>query len=319
MDFKDFKDNDSKIIKLPVKYKLPSANFQDFHPSFLFSSSNIGCYAIHILSVEISSLLFKTSVSANIFIRKLPSSPKINKVNNNNSLYNIIFGDETMKKVHLLNSGRFTYYIKFKKAISYKDKLDVEIHVDQRELKKLRVKSVTMKIKRHIFLYNKLNLICDSLESSFEEKIIIVNKNIKNSTILESFKLPNTEFISVSSNEIQNIKLKSKYNFTPPIRNKLFKCEYNLKIVFNFSSNLIEDKAIDIPIDYYDPEYIEEKEVSDKSNIKNEINNINNADDNLGDFVEITNDDFIKVIDGKDNSFLRKNEKHIDKNEEDYK
>ena len=221
-----------------------------------------------------------------------------------------------MKKAHLLNVGKFTYYIKAKKSISYNDKFNIEIHIDQRELKNMRVKSVIMKIKRHIYLYNKLNLICDSLESNFEPKIIVLNKNIKNSTIIESFELPNTEFISLSSDEIQNIKFKSKYNFTPPIKNKLFKCEYNLKITFNFSSNFVEDKEIIVPIDYYDPEYIDEKEIRDKSNENNKGNNINNISNNLGDFVEITNDDFIKTIDGKDNPFIRKNENLFDENKD---
>lgn len=317
LNFKDYKDNDnSKIIKLPIKYKLPDVNNENFHPSFLFSSSNIGCFVTHSFCIEISSELYKTSISKNIFIRKLPSSSKFDKTNNNN-LYNNIFGDKTMKKAHLLNSGRFTYYIKAQKAISYKDKFYIEIHIDQRELKNMRVKSVIMKIKRHIYLYNKLNLICDSLKSSFEPKKIELNKNIKNSTIIESFELPNTEFISLSSDEMQNIKFKSKYNFTPPIKNKLFKCEYTLKITFNFSSNFVEDKEIILPIDYYDPEYIEEKEISDKSNEQNKINNINNVSNNLGDFVEITNDNFIKTIDGKDNSFLRKNENLFDKDKND--
>ena len=98
----------------------------------------------------------------------------------------------------------------------------------------------------------------------------------------------------------------------------MFKCEYNLKIIFNFSSNFVEDKEIIVPIDYYDPEYIEEKDINDKSNEQNKINNINNDSSNIGDFVEITYDNFIKTINGKDNSFLRKNEHLFDKGEDDY-
>jgi len=319
LDFKDYKGNDnSKIVKFPIKYNLPGVNNENFHPSFYFSSSNIGCFVTHSFCIEISSELYKSSISKNIFIRKLPSLSKSDKTNNNNNLYNTVFGDKTIKKAHFLNSGTFTYYIKAKKAISYKDKFDIEIYIDQRELRKMRVKSIIMKIKRHIYLYNKLNLIQDSLESSFEPKKIELNKNIKNSTIIESFELPDKEFISLSSDEIQNIKFKSKYNFTPPIKNKLFKCEYNLKIIFNFSSNFVEDKEIIVPIDYYDPEYIEEKDINDKSNEQNKINNINNDSSNIGDFVEITYDNFIKTINGKDNSFLRKNEHLSDKGEDDY-
>lgn len=47
LDFKDYKNNDnSKIIKFPIKYKLPGTNNENFHPSFLFSSSNIGLLCI---------------------------------------------------------------------------------------------------------------------------------------------------------------------------------------------------------------------------------------------------------------------------------
>ena len=300
LNFKDYKDNDSsKIIKLPIKYNLPDSNNENFHPSFLFSISNIGCFITHSICVEISSEKYKASISKNIFIRKPPSSSK-SDISNNNNLYNTIFGEQNLKKVHLLKAGKFTYNIKVKKAFSYKDKLDIEIHVDQKELKNVRIKSVIMKIKKHIYLYNKLNLISDTLESNFESKIIELNKIIKDNTINEYLELPVTEFISISSDEIQNIKLKSKYNFTPPIKNKFFKCEYTLKIIFNFSSNFVENKEVIVPIDFYDPEYKEEKDMNEKSDEKNEINSINNNSNIIGDFIVINHDNLIKRIDGKD-------------------
>ena len=130
--------------------------------------------------------------------------------------------------------------------------------------------------------------------------------------------------------------MNEKYNFTPPVDNILFKCEYCLQIVFHFNSKLKNDKIIDISIDYYDPQYnnknnekllldnnlnnndfiindIDENENNEKE--FNEIfgkdnykknNNINdkkegNKDDfnEFNDFVEITKEDFINTIDGK--------------------
>ena len=49
--------------------------------------------------------------------------------------------------------------------------------------------------------------------------------------------------------------MKTNLNFTPPVNNILFKCEYFLEISFNFNDKLISDKIINIPIDYYDNEF----------------------------------------------------------------
>ena len=107
-----------------------------------------------------------------------------------------------------------------------------------------------------------------------------------------------------------------------------------MQVIFHFNSKLKNDKKIDIPIDYYEPQYNnknndnflennlnnndyiinnceendsdkEFNEIFGKDN-NNKINDINEKKDGnkkdfneFNDFVEITKEDFINTIDGK--------------------
>ena len=96
---KNNKDVDNKkILKIPIKYKLPDIKTKNFYPSFIYISDSIKCTISHSLSVELPFISNKSSV--NIFIRKIPMQ------NNNKSKSDkIIFGDELIKKYFFLMSG----------------------------------------------------------------------------------------------------------------------------------------------------------------------------------------------------------------------
>jgi hypothetical protein len=326
---------DKKIVKIPIKYKIPNQFTNNFYPSFRYFSKNMKCIINHSICVEFPFISNQTSV--NIFIRKMPLEKISEELNKS------VFGDEHIKKFFILNKGRLTYYIRTKKTIAYKEKLPVEIHLNEREVGDNTIESVDMKIIKHIYLYNELNIYSDYLEESFDEKkIILKNKDIKNNTIFENFELPAKEFIPIPINDIHKIDYKKDtFNFTPPIKNCLFKCEYFLQIVFNFNKKFVKDKIINIPIDYYDPEF-DKKKIDDKKDnndnyLLNSLNSINDSEDNekefnevfrktiniktnninntqqndtidklnsinngiFSGFVDITNEDLIKMVDGK--------------------
>ena len=324
---------DMTTLKLPIKYKIPDVSTKNFFPSFRYFSDSFKCIINHSICVEIPFI--SNNASANIFIRKTPLEKISEELNKS------VFGDEFIKKFFLIKKGRLTYMIRTKKTISYKEKLPVEIHIDERELGDNKIESVDMKIIKHIYLFNELNIYSDYLEESFDQKkIFLKDKNIKNNTIIENFLLPEKEFIPISTKHIHKIDFKKdKFNFTPPVENDLFKCEYCLRIVFNFNKKFIKDKTINIPIDYYDPEFDnkindnkkdEEKKTtinqindSEENNDndeefnevfrktvsfrnkniikKDEDNNVMESIDNgiFGGFVDVNNEDIIKIIDGK--------------------
>ena len=335
LSFKEYNKNENiNIFEFPIKYKLPNSNTKHFYPTFRYFSDSIKCIISHSISIVLPNKSNKCTV--NIFIKKMPSENIDNK-NSINELNKTVFGDEFIKKHFSFKKRRLTYLIKTKSSINYKEKLPVEIHIDERELENIRIESVIIKIKKNIYLYNDIHIYKNSLETIYDNKKIILNKKSKNNIINENLELPETEFMPISQRDIQKVNYKNeKYNFTPPTDNILFKCEYSLQINFHFNSKLKDDKIIDIPIDYYDPQYnnknnekllldnnlnnndfiindIDEKkkkekefnEIFGKDNYKKN-NNINdkkegNKDDfnEFNDFVEITKEDFINTIDGK--------------------
>lgn len=326
--------NDKTIFEFPIKYKLPDLKTKDFYPTFRYFSNSIKCFISHSISIELPNKSNKCSV--NIFIKKIPSE-NIDNEKNSNELNKTIFGDEFIKKHFSFKKRRLTYLIKTKNSINYKEKLPVEIHIDERELENIRIESVIIKIKKNIYIYNDIHIYKNSLETTYNIKKIVLNKNSKNNIINENLELPENEFIPITQHDIQRVNFKNeKYNFTPPVNNILFKCEYYLQIIFHFNSKLKDDKIIDIPIDYYDPQYNknneqflennlnnndyiindcdesiykEFNEIFDKEDNNNISNNINSSNDKkdgnknglneFNDFVEITKEDFINTIDGK--------------------
>lgn len=317
LDKKSAKFNDYEILednnsaKIPIKYKLPDEQTKNFYPTFRYFSKSLKCIITHSFQIEIPSKSTKASV--NIFIKKLPMDKNENK---KEELDKVVFRDETIKKYNLFNKGRLAYLIKTKKSINYKEKLPVEIHIDERELDKIKIESVTLGIKKSIYLYNDIQICDNNLETYFSKKKLYLNQKERNTTIKENLELPKTEFIPLSQSDIQRLNYKDeKFNFTPPVNNILFKCEYILQVIINFSSKLMKSKEIDIPIDYYDMKCnnnkVNEIEYNDVNNINdyddgndNEFNEIFGDNDknhnNINGFTQITKKDFINALDGKE-------------------
>ena len=290
--------DDNNILKIPIKYKLPDSSTKNFYPSFRYFTESIKCLVSHSLIVEIPFITNKASV--NIFIRKMPKEEK----NKNNELNKDIFGDELIKKFFWFNSGKLSYYIKAKESISYREKYPVEIHIDQRDLGDIQIESINMKIQKQIYFYNEVNIFTAIMEENYDIKELKLNSNQKNNIIIENFELPLTEFSPLSLNDILKINYnKSNFNFTPPVDNFLFSCNYYFQLVFKFDSSLIEDKIVSVPIDYYDIEYNNKKKENNKNEIDNNIDeNIIYNDNDNDNYNDNDDDEFNKIfINNKDN------------------
>ena len=299
LKFKNKKDIDNrKLLQIPIKYKLPPADTQNFHPSYIYCSESIKCFISHYISVELPFISNKTSI--NIFIKKMPIDNIYSKTKDKEK-HNIIIGDALIKKLYFFNVGIIKYYIKYKKSIGYKDKCPIEIHIYGNEMGENKLESIFIKLKKQLYFYNELNTFTDAIKEEYDIKHLIVNKNQKNKTyiIFENLKLPKTEFIPISSIDIDKINLsKNNLNFTPPVNNCFFKCDYNIEISFSFDDKLISDIIINIPIDFYDSESI----IFFNNNLnKNRIIEKNkNENDKCMDFTDITNKgDIMNIKDGE--------------------
>ena len=195
------------------------------------------------------------------------------------------------------------------KSCSYTQSLPVEIHIDKTELKNIKIKAIELSIIKNItikeinFTYNKtivtkkIKILDDLSNTQFKENILF-NKNEFPEINKEEFEKdlnPNKD-----DNFINHIK---KYNFTPPLDNIFFKCNYKLMIVIKFEETFINNRVVVLPIDYY---YDEKNEIHEenfemskgKANMNDKEVNKSNALTDDG-FTLLTKEDFMELIDGK--------------------
>ena len=214
-----------------------------------------------------------------------------------------------IKKYYLMNIGRLSYYILTVKSCSYTKPLPVEIHIDKTELKNIKIKAIELSIKKNItikeinFTYNKIIItkklkLSDDLSNTQFKEYIPFNKNEFPKINKEEFEKDLNQ--NKDDNLIKNIK---KYNFTPPLDNTLFKCSYKLTIIIKFEETFINNRVVDLPIDYYEEnneihekEYFESQKEQAYINDK-EINKSNFLTDDG--FTLLTKEDFMELIDGK--------------------
>ena len=285
---------------IPFQFKIPFIEENNnFHPTFRFIDDNIQCFVSHKLVIEIKNK--SNIISKELFIKK----PKMTKDNNSVT----IFKDEMIKKYYLMNIGRLSYYILTVKSCSYTKPLPVEIHIDKTELKNIKIKAIELSIKKNItikeinFTYNKIIItkklkLSDDLSNTQFKEYIPFNKNEFPKINKEEFEKDLNQ--NKDDNLIKNIK---KYNFTPPLDNTLFKCSYKLTIIIKFEETFINNRVVDLPIDYYDEnneihekEYFESQKEQAHINDK-EINKSNFLTDDG--FTLLTKEDFMELIDGK--------------------
>jgi len=287
-------------LLIPFQFKIPFLEEnKDFHPTFRFLDNNIQCFVSHKLVIEIENKSKK--ISKELFIKKPKMSKDANSVT--------IFKDEMIKKYFLMNIGRLSYYILTVKSCSYTQSLPVVIHIDKTELKNIKIKAIELSIIKNItikeinFTYNKtivtkkIKILDDLSNTQFKENILF-NKNEFPEINKEEFEKdlnPNKD-----DNFINHIK---KYNFTPPLDNIFFKCNYKLMIVIKFEETFINNRVVVLPIDYY---YDEKNEIHEenfemskgKANMNDKEVNKSNALTDDG-FTLLTKEDFMELIDGK--------------------
>ena len=167
----------------------------------------------------------------------------------------------------LFNAGRLNYFIKIKKSIQYNEEnIPIEIHLDQTELKNLKVKKINLSLKKKLTLKKSARFFNEKIS---EKKISIIN-NTKNNVIKENVQFNIEDFPDLPIEEINKtykniinelemiennekaIKKKKIYNFTPPIETEFFKLVYLIQIIFDLDNKLAENKKILNPIDFYD-------------------------------------------------------------------
>lgn len=301
------RDHNTNDLKIPTKYKIPDITTKNFTPSFRYFSPSLKCIVGHTLSVEIPNLSNKSAI--NVFIKKPPLKEK--DQNNNKikeELNKCVFGEEIIKKI-FTKIGRLSYYIKTKKSIHYKEKLPVEVNLDTSQLGSVEIESITMSIKKHLLLFDFqcVNSGGGYLDKHYDTKKIIF-KNSENYSITEYLELPKDEFETIKNKDIHkpNI-LEGKCNFTPPLSNDLFKCEYCLTITFILHDKMIKDKTISIPIDLYDNEIDQKNDKKDEDDIDivnygiGSINEMNEDDE--------ANDDIFRAFERE--SVRKRNDKKI--------
>ncbi len=256
---------------------------------------------------------------------KLCNQEIINKDNNEN-LQRSIFKDEVVKLMKFFNAGKISYFIKIKNSFKYNcDNIPLEIHLNETELKKVKVKTINIFVEKVLTLTKSYRYFKEKLS----EKKIFLLKNKKNTIIKETTQVNQEEFpdfpveeiqkkykkIIDECNDIENnkdlYKEKMLFNFTPPIETEFFKVEYLVNVLFDFNNPLIEDKKIIIPIDLYDGDF-DNLNVSINNNIddndEENVFTINNKNSNNIDNINDKNNNIINnEINNKEND-VKKNE-----------
>lgn len=284
---------------IPFQFKIPSfEENNDFHPTFRFVDDNFQCFVSHKLIIEIKNKSNK--ISKELFIKKTKM------VKDNNSV--TIFKDEMIKKYFLMNIGRLSYYILTVKSCSYNKPLPVEIHIDKTEIKNIKIKAIELSIKKNItikeinFTYNKTLItkqikVSDDLSNTQFKEYLPFNKKEFSELNKEEFEKELNQ--NKDDNFLNHIK---KYNFSPPLDNTLFKCSYMLTILIKFEETFINNRIVELPIDYYDEKNEIHEENSefqkDQTHINDKELNKSNALTDEG-FTLLTKEDFMELIDGK--------------------
>ena len=350
INFENLKGTEIKeSLEIPFKFIIPpieneNYSFQYFMPSFRFVSSKIKCFIIHSLSINISGESnFRYVI---IFIKKIPNKALCDKENNkdsnnNEKLETHIYKENIVKICNLIKVGKINYVIKINQFNKYEEEgIPIEINLDESELKKVRVKNVSITLRKFLTLKKSQR----DYNEKISEKMISILKDEKNKIIKDFIQKNKDDFPDLPNVEIQKeydkiineckalddnknvYKNIMKNNFTPPTDNELFKFEYMLDIVFELS-NLTKDNTIKIPIDFYDGGYnnlnllFENNNNKGNSNndnnsininIKNNIEDNENEKNNKGDtdngFVIMNKEDFQDIQDDK------KNDEKVDTN-----
>ena len=249
----------SSTVQIPIKVSMPMS--KKLLPSFNLKNKDINCGIRHIFTVNIPEI--KAINSIGILISELNKKKSKDKDENNN----IIFRDEQINKMGLINKGKISYVIRTAKN-EYKndENIDIKIMVDSRGLQEINIEKIRIKLQRKIinFGYTVNSDFRYTLHDKIFEKDELSKKNEKNSNKYElEYTIPKTDENNFNEKGIEQyvhfdqVIIDNHWKdkcLAPSVKGYLFGCEYKIKIRTILDSSLITTKKIDLPILIYFPD-----------------------------------------------------------------
>ena len=246
----------SCTLKIPIKVSI--TNNEKLLPSFNLKNKDFIAGIRHIFTVKIPEINAINSIGIII-------SDKIQKKSNNNP-ENIIFKNEQIYKMGIINKGNISYCIRIPKNEYKNDEdINIKIMVDSSSLQENKIEKIKVKLQRKIIIlgYTVNSDFRYSLNEKIFEKSELSEKH-SNKYELE-YIFPKIEENNYNEKELEqyihfneNI-IDNNWNnkcLTPSMKGYFFSCEYKIKIRTILDSSLITTKKIDFPIDiYFSDEY----------------------------------------------------------------
>ena len=246
----------SCTLKIPIKVSI--SNNEKLLPSFNIKNKDFIAGIRHIFTVKIPEINAINSIGIII-------SDIIQKKSNNNP-ENIIFKNEQIYKMGIINKGNISYCIRIPKNEYKNDEdINIKIMVDSSSLQENKIEKIKVKLQRKIIIlgYTVNSDFRYSLNEKIFEKSELSEKH-SNKYELE-YIFPKIEENNYNEKELEqyihfneNI-IDNNWNnkcLTPSMKGYFFSCEYKIKIRTILDSSLITTKKIDFPIDiYFSDEY----------------------------------------------------------------
>ena len=246
----------SCTLKIPIKVSI--TNNEKLLPSFNLKNKDFIAGIRHIFTVKIPEINAINSIGIII-------SDIIQKKSNNNP-ENIIFKNEQIYKMGIINKGNISYCIRIPKNEYKNDEdINIKIMVDSSSLQENKIEKIKVKLQRKIIIlgYTVNSDFRYSLNEKIFEKSELSEKH-SNKYELE-YIFPKIEENNYNEKELEqyihfneNI-IDNNWNnkcLTPSMKGYFFSCEYKIKIRTILDSSLITTKKIDFPIDiYFSDEY----------------------------------------------------------------
>ena len=240
----------SCTLKIPIKVSIPKND--KLLPSFNFKNKDFISGIRHIFTVNIPEINSINSIGV-IF-------SEINKKEkeDNSQNINIVYKDEQIYKMGLINKGKISYGIRTAKNRYRNDEdINIKIMIDSSSLQEIKIKQLKIKLQRKIIIFG--YTINSDFRYCLHEKIFELSEQNANKYELE-YTFPKIEennftekeieqYIHFNENIIDN-NWENKF-LTPSMKGYFFSCEYKIKIRTILDSSLINTKKIDLPLQLY--------------------------------------------------------------------
>ena len=271
----------SCTLKIPIKVSIPKND--KLLPSFNFKNKDFISGIRHIFTVNIPEIDAINSIGV-IF-------SEINKKEqeDNSQNINIVYKDEQIYKMGLINKGKISYGIRTAKNRYRNDEdINIKIMIDSSSLQEIKIKQLKIKLQRKIIIFG--YTINSDFRYTLHEKIFELADKNSNKYELE-YSIPKIEENNFTEKEIEqyihfnDIIIDNNWEnkcLTPSMKGYFFSCEYKIKIRTILDSSLINTKKIDMPLQLY---------FSDDYFNKFKLNFQPEEDVKLGSFILIQNKD----------------------------